>query len=110
MNRFRPIATILLVCIVVLAIGVTVWRVNNQVGRQQSPADDRSGMLAKGEPTDFLQPLAIGYSIRPGERPQIANVQIVDLDQDGLADVVDCDVNRNQVSWIRQFPKGVYTE
>jgi hypothetical protein len=67
-------------------------------------------MLPKGAPSTFLRSQSIGFPIRAGERPQIANVQIVDLDQDGLQDIVVCDVNRNQVTWIRQFPKGVYTE
>ena len=44
------------------------------------------------------------------ERPEISNVQIVDLDRDGLADILVCDVVRNRVAWIRQFPKGVFTE
>jgi hypothetical protein len=34
----------------------------------------------------------------------------VDLDNDGLLDVLLCDALNNRVSWIRQFPAGVYTE
>ena len=34
----------------------------------------------------------------------------MDLDRDGLPDVLVCDVIRNQVTWIRQSPKGTYTE
>src|SRR5439155_20722467 len=43
-------------------------------------------------------------------RPRIANVQIVDLDQDGLADVLVCDALRNRVTWIRQLSKDTFTE
>src|SRR5262249_28065315 len=52
----------------------------------------------------------IGDQIRGEERPQISNVQIVDLDGDGLPDVLVCDALRGHVSWIRQFPKGTYSE
>ena len=35
---------------------------------------------------------------------------IADLDGDGLPDVLVCDALRDRVSWIRQFPRGSYTE
>src|ERR1035441_10779438 len=35
---------------------------------------------------------------------------IVDLDKDGLPDIILADMLANRVSWIRQFPAGVYTE
>jgi len=44
------------------------------------------------------------------EHPIIAHVAIADLDGDGLLDVLVCDVAANQVSWIRQSPRGVFTE
>src|SRR5262249_13923399 len=31
-------------------------------------------------------------------------------DKDGLLDMLVCDAVRNRVSWIRQFPKGTFTE
>src|SRR5439155_19527755 len=40
----------------------------------------------------------------------VAHVQIADLDNGGLADVVVCDALRDTVGWIRQSPKGVFTE
>lgn len=43
-------------------------------------------------------------------RPLIANVQISDLDDDGLADVVACDAKRQRVVWHRQHPAGVFAE
>src|SRR5262249_8194821 len=39
---------------------------------------------------------------KPGFRPQITNVQIVDLDRDGLMDLIACDGHRNRVLWYRQ--------
>lgn len=40
----------------------------------------------------------------------ITCVQAVDLDADGLLDVVVCDAGRDCISWIRQSPRGVFTE
>lgn len=40
----------------------------------------------------------------------ITHVAIYDLDGDGLADVLVCDGTANRVSWIRQFPRGIFTE
>ena len=34
----------------------------------------------------------------------------VDLDQDGLLDVVFCESRQNKVIWLRQYPRGVFTE
>jgi len=69
-----------------------------------------SAILPDGAPSDFLTSAPIGDGIRGEERPRIAQVSIVDLDQDGLPDVIVCDALRNTVSWLRQFPKGVFTE
>jgi hypothetical protein len=46
----------------------------------------------------------------PGYRPLITNVQIVDLDGDGIRDVIACDARRNRVIWYRQAPRGQWTE
>jgi FG-GAP-like repeat len=64
----------------------------------------------RGPRLDIFSPRPIGLVPDSKERPRIANVQIVDLDRDGLPDVLVCDMLRNQVSWIRQFPRGVFTE
>lgn len=48
---------------------------------------------------------------RPVEgHPVITHVCITDLDADGLADILVCDATANQVDWIRQSPRGVFTE
>ena len=44
------------------------------------------------------------------ERPLIAHVAVVDLDRDGLGDILVCDALRGVVGWIRQAPRGVFTE
>jgi hypothetical protein len=45
-----------------------------------------------------------------GLRPQITNVKIVDLDQDGRPDVIVCDGQRNGVFWYRQLEGNRWEE
>ena len=66
--------------------------------------------MPPGSPSDFWKPTPIGDPPAAREQPQIANVTVADLDQDGLLDVLVCDAGRRRLSWIRQSPKGVYTE
>jgi len=40
----------------------------------------------------------------------ITHVAVADLDRDGLADVLVCDGFRNLVAWVRQAPRGTFTE
>ena len=42
--------------------------------------------------------------------PLIANVQVVDLDRDGLLDVIACDPQFNRVLWNRQASRGHWEE
>jgi hypothetical protein len=67
-------------------------------------------MLPKGAATTFLTPRPIGVPIAGRERPQIAHVAVVDLDRDGMLDVIACDVIQNRVVWTRQSPRGTFTE
>jgi len=63
--------------------------------------------------SESAPPLAYGHEVLgrvPDGHPVIAHVAIEDLDRDGLLDVLVCDVAANQVSWIRQGPRGVFTE
>ncbi len=52
----------------------------------------------------------IGNHPNEGDRPTIAHVRIADLDQDGLQDVLVCDVLGQSVGWIRQQKDGSYEE
>jgi hypothetical protein len=58
---------------------------------------------------------AFGYAaesigIAESDHPAITALVVTDLDGDGLSDVVACDATENQVSWIRQAPRGTWTE
>ena len=126
--RWRRILTILLALAVLAGIplGIVAYEshrrgmswsqfIRNMTVRAASSKGGRSGgegdssaSLPQGEKIDFLIPRPIGEPFT--EPPKISNVQAVDLDQDGLLDVVVCDCHANSVSWIRQHPQGVFTE
>ena len=53
---------------------------------------------------------ALGDLPETEDRPTISHVRIVDLDEDGLQDVLVCDVLGQKVSWIRQEAGGTFTE
>lgn len=67
-------------------------------------------VMARGPRLDTLKGRPIGAAVGRDDRPMIANVAVVDLDQDGLADVVAADAAANQVTWLRQAPAGRFTE
>ncbi len=94
-----------LVCVFVAACGPPTGRENS------APAlDERHAILPDGPPSEFFTPQPVGNPFDDDERPMISNVQIVDLDDDGLPDILVCDAGRSQVSWIRQFPASTYTD
>lgn len=75
----------------------------------EPPPDVETTTARVGERIDFLEKIPIGDP-PPATPPWIANLAVVDLDQDGLLDVVLCDVTKNEVAWIRQDPAGTFTE
>jgi Ca2+-binding RTX toxin-like protein len=77
---------------------------------QPAPAAARAPSSTGGPTASLFTARGIGNPPRGEERPQIAHVAISDLDRDGLNDVLVCDSLRNIVSWIRQAPRGTFTE
>lgn len=71
--------------------------------------DDDASATRVGERIDFLEKSTIGDP-PPETPPWISHLSIVDLDEDGLLDVVACDVTENEITWIRQAPAGTFTE
>lgn len=55
-------------------------------------------------------PTPIGAPIEEFGRPMVTHVKIVDLDRDGMLDVLYCEGRKNTIRWIRQSPRGVFTE
>lgn len=56
----------------------------------------------------YLQPQPIGAPI--DGPPWIAQVLPVDLDRDGLLDLVVCEARENKIIWLRQTSRGVFEE
>ena len=83
-------------------------------GPKTADETDSETVAAKDEPITsliqpgFLVPQPIGKALEG--RPLITDLVTVDLDLDGLMDVVVCDARINTISWIRQAPAGVFTE
>jgi hypothetical protein len=119
-KKSRVLTSVLLITIVIVLVGVPIGFLQFQSSKTGKTWSQLLGRLAsknetttpvdapKGKKIDFLVPQAIGNSF--SAPPMISNIQAVDLDKDGLMDVVVCDTWSNTVSWIRQWPAGVYTE
>lgn len=86
------------------AARVAGWSVNPP----EAPSASHETRAARVAPPPRYVPQAIGAPV--DGRPLISNLQAVDLDGDGLLDVVACDAQSHRVVWIRQNPRGVFTE
>lgn len=114
------LAVVLLLAVVFGIFAIRAWRAGFSLkeilaGRaamnSSSPIAEVEGARTIRAPRiDFLVPAAVGRSIGPDDRPLVANLAIVDLDRDGMADLLVADAAANQVTWIRQQPAGTFVE
>lgn len=93
---------------VVLAVGLAV-AIGGAVFLTRDSGDNAP------KPMNAVAPPALRYAARPiGDpvtgHPMIAHVAISDLDEDALPDLLVCDGRANEVRWIRQHPRGTFTE
>ena len=119
--KFKTIIPLLALGFIFL--GLPVWLLNYEAHRSgQSLGEYTRRIIQKWIPqadyhkdqsvwtqTDFLKQEPIGEPIGD-TKPWITNLTVVDLDQDGLQDVVLCDANHHHIAWIRQEHKGVFRE
>jgi hypothetical protein len=77
-------------------------------GARNADSESTAASNPRGARIDFLTPMPIGFPST--DPPRIGSHEIIDLDQDGLPDVVVADMLANRIGWIRQSPAGVYTE
>src|SRR6478736_539195 len=77
---------------------------------RQSVVPMEAAAPALAAPSLAYKPIPIGSPVAPGERPLVTHLQVVDLDRDGMVDVIYCEARANTVRWIRQAPRGVFTE
>ncbi|HLG59866.1 MAG TPA: VCBS repeat-containing protein [Vicinamibacterales bacterium] len=99
------------VLFVALMIGVAWCLVGRSSSTPAQPLDSARTAPDSGQPSSApLVGRPIGNRPKGEERPQISHVAIVDLDRDGLNDVIVCDALGGVVSWIRQAPAGTFVE
>jgi hypothetical protein len=82
--------------------GLLLWSTDQPAA---APAPVRAEPIAL-----VYDPFPVGAPVSEFGRPLVTNVQLVDLDQDGLLDILYCEGQQNTVRWIRQQPRGVFTE
>jgi hypothetical protein len=123
--RLSKSTLISILALLAILIGIPLALITHEAGRTgQSVTEYLKRALSKtdgeksvknetasipGAKIDFLKKTPIGDPMGD-TKPWITHLKVVDLDRDGLKDVVVCDAKKNQVSWIRQSPKGTYTE
>ncbi|HWA24464.1 MAG TPA: VCBS repeat-containing protein [Lacunisphaera sp.] len=76
--------------------------------RDASPATAAATKLAGPLGPDSFVPRAIGQP--PNGNSLITDLLVVDLDQDGLKDVLICDAAQNRVCWVRQVRLREFVE
>ncbi len=116
---------IILIAVLMLIVGVPFIFLNYQAGKSGMSMKEvvqrkiiRTGVSdtqtkeqpseLTGDKIDFLIAMPVGKTFT--EAPMISHVVVEDMNDDDLLDVIVCDANDNFVSWIQQFPEGVYTE
>ncbi|HEY5550591.1 MAG TPA: VCBS repeat-containing protein, partial [Opitutaceae bacterium] len=93
-------------CAVAAAIAIVGWFAL----RSQAPEAAADAAAVRVDTSIAYDPVPIGAPVGANERPLVTNVAIADLDGDGLPDVLYCEALNNTVRWIRQSPRGVFTE
>jgi len=102
-SKLWPVAAAL-----VLLGGGATWLVLRP--GETSPATPPPATSPRELPQLHYVPVAIGAIPGPEDRPMVTNLKIADLDQDGLPDIIYSECRTNTVRWIRQFPRGTFTE
>jgi tetratricopeptide (TPR) repeat protein/cytochrome c553 len=69
-----------------------------------------SQLHALSSPLHLDLPEPIGAAASPPHQPLIAHVLATDLDRDGRMDVIACDVEGHQVTWLQQTAAGGFQE
>ncbi|MEO6002573.1 MAG: VCBS repeat-containing protein [Opitutus sp.] len=105
----RPafIAALLLGSVAAALIGLTVSHFWSGPGPSAELAPS-----PKPSPSPKLDYVAtpIGAAVSEFGRPLVTHLDLVDLDRDGLLDVLYCEGQKNTVRWIRQTARGVFVE
>ncbi len=95
---------------VLIGAGLLLWTLVRPPVAPALSSRVRSAAPGAAFPPLAYEPTPIGSPVGPDDRPLVTNLQIADLDQDGLPDVIYAEARANTVRWIRQAPRGVFTE
>ncbi len=95
--------------ILIVAVLGGLWLLRDAPSRAVPPLAPKA-VPATARPKLEYEPIPIGAPVSEFGRPVVTNLQIFDLDGDGMLDVLYCDAQKNTVRWIRQSPRGVFTE
>lgn len=93
-------------CCQLLAL-ITIY-LSGCYSREAASGPDAPLTTTQGEPLELFRTQPIGATFT--SPPKISHVQIVDLNQDGLKDVLLCDCENNEVCWVRQTADGKFIE
>ena len=107
MQSLKPQVVVIAAAVLVAAGGL--WFAKSRLETPPAPVPRLPAPPAEFPPLVY-QPVALGTPAGPDDRPMVTNLQIADLDQDGLLDVLYSEARENTVRWIRQAPRGVFTE
>jgi hypothetical protein len=97
----------ILLLVLAAVIGGVRWFLRS--GPSQPGATGITPVAAAAPRLEYV-PTTIGAPVSDFGRPVVTNLQLFDLDGDSLLDVLYCDAQKNTVRWIRQSPRGVFTE
>lgn len=106
------ISTALPAVAVVAVLGVAGWTLGRwwQGREMEALVSPEAAPARKAAPTLQYVPTPVGAPVEEFGHPWVAHVAIVDLDQDGLPDILYCDAQKNTIRWIRQSPRGMFIE
>lgn len=95
----------LLAPVILIAAGLALAGCSEPPSRRSVSAEDARRDAPK-EAIDLLQSQELGtFTDLP---PWVAHLKVIDLDQDGLDDIVFCEAQDNEVRWIRQTALGSF--
>jgi len=109
MSFSRPIRFFLFAVTAGVCLGAALWwRFQPEPPSVPPPSAPPIAPSTALDPRYRFDPQPLGWPMKG--HPVITHVALADLDQDGLLDVLVCDALAHTVSWIRQSPRGVFTE
>jgi hypothetical protein len=106
LNPPNPAARFVRRATLLAAASALLWA--SGCGRNEAPEEIAAAPAPSVFDIHYLHPVAIG---RPLEgTPWFAQVTAVDLDHDGLMDILACEAKKNQILWFRQTTRGKFQE